>query len=251
MNPEVQASTFDIAHLWAQGDAVSHAVAITLLLMSVASWYLMLAKTWRFVGRLRGTGTTERFWQAASLEDGLEILSGRNGDPLAAHLLGQAMTAAEHLRARSGSSLGNQLHADEFITRAMRQSIGRSTARLESGLTVLASIGSTAPFVGLFGTVWGIYHALARISSSGTASLDAVAGPVGEALVMTAAGLFVAIPAVLAYNTLTRANRLTLAALDAFAHDVHAYLSTGARLQPRAHEGGVGEVRLAAASGAA
>ena len=120
-------------------------MAITLLLMSVASWYLMLAKAWRFVGRLRGTGTTERFWQAASLEDGLEILSGRNGDPLAAHLLGQAMTAAEHLRARSGSSLGNQLHADEFITRAMRQSIGRSTARLESGLTVLASIGSTAP----------------------------------------------------------------------------------------------------------
>ena len=146
MNPEVQASTFDIAHLWAQGDAVSHAVAITLLLMSVASWYLMLVKAWRFVGRLRGTGATERFWQAASLEDGLEILSGRNGDPLAAHLLGQAMTAAEHLRARSGSSLGNQLHADEFITRAMRQSIGRSTARLESGLTVLASIGSTAPF---------------------------------------------------------------------------------------------------------
>jgi len=234
MNPETRSSAFDIAHLWAQGDAVSHAVALTLLLMSVASWYLMLSKAWQFLARSRGGEATTRFWQAASLDEGLATLSGKRGDPLAADLLRHATTAAEHINARSGTSLGNQLQADEFIARAMRQSIAHSTARLESGLTVLASIGSTAPFVGLFGTVWGIYHALARISSTGMASLDAVAGPVGEALVMTAAGLFVAIPAVLAYNTLIRANRLTLAGLDAFAHDVHAFLSTGARLQPNA-----------------
>ena len=124
--------------------------------------------------------------------------------------------------------------ADELITRALRKSIALSTARLEAGLTLLASIGSTAPFVGLFGTVWGIYHALVNISASGMATLDKVAGPVGEALIMTAFGLFVAIPAVLAYNAITRANRVELSELDAFAHDLHAWFSTGARILPLA-----------------
>ncbi|MBR4877852.1 MAG: MotA/TolQ/ExbB proton channel family protein, partial [Rhodocyclaceae bacterium] len=114
----------------------------------------------------------------------------------------------------------------------LRQSLAAATARLESGLTLLASIGSTAPFIGLFGTVWGIYHALIQISASGAATIDKVAGPVGESLIMTAFGLFVAIPAVLAYNAFTRANRLELASLDAFAHDLHDYLTTGARLTP-------------------
>jgi biopolymer transport protein ExbB len=141
------------------------------------------------------------------------------------------VAAAEHLRNHSGSeTLGGTLDADEFVTRALRKSIALSTARLESGLTVLASIGSTAPFVGLFGTVWGIYGALIGISASGMATLDAVAGPVGEALIMTAFGLFVAIPAVLAYNGITRANRLELSELDAFAHDLHAWFATGARI---------------------
>src|SRR5690606_19544680 len=111
--------------------------------------------------------------------------------------------------------------------------IVKSTARLESGLTMLASIGSISPFVGLFGTVWGIYHALLSIASTGSASIDKISGPVGEALIMTAAGLFVAIPAVLAYNAFTRLNRLELAELDGFAHDLHAYLGTGARVGSR------------------
>ena len=118
----------------------------------------------------------------------------------------------------------------EFLTRAMRRVIDEDTARLESGLTVLASVGSTAPFVGLFGTVWGVYHALVAIGLSGQGTLDKVAGPVGEALIMTALGLAVAIPAVLAYNGVVRANRLVLAKLDAFAHDLYAVLTTGAHV---------------------
>ena len=117
----------------------------------------------------------------------------------------------------------------ELITRTLRQEINRVSARLENGLTVLASIGSTAPFVGLFGTVWGIYHALLAVSASGTVHIDKIAGPVGEALIMTAAGLAVAIPAVLAYNAFTRVNRVTLAELDAFAHDLHAHLTKDIR----------------------
>ena len=115
----------------------------------------------------------------------------------------------------------------DFLTRSIRRVIDEETAKLESGLTVLASVGSTAPFVGLFGTVWGVYHALVAIGVSGQGTLDRIAGPVGEALIMTALGLAVAIPAVLAYNALVRSNRLVLARLDAFAHDLFAFLTTG------------------------
>jgi biopolymer transport protein ExbB len=119
--------------------------------------------------------------------------------------------------------------ADDFLTRALRRAIEQDTARLEYGHTVLASVASSAPFVGLFGTVWGIYHALLAIGMSGQGTLDKVAGPVGEALIMTALGLAVAIPAVLAYNAFTRANRLLLTELDGFAHDLYAFMSTGNR----------------------
>jgi biopolymer transport protein ExbB len=115
------------------------------------------------------------------------------------------------------------------LTRSLRNQMLAAQASLETGLTFLASVGSTAPFIGLFGTVWGIYHALIALSGSTSVVLDKVAGPVGEALIMTAAGLFVAIPAVLAYNALTRANRLVMAQLDGFAHDLHAWFTTGAR----------------------
>jgi biopolymer transport protein ExbB/TolQ len=133
----------------------------------------------------------------------------------------------------SWTQIALRVDRSEFLTRAMRQSIVRSSAKLESGLTALASIGTIAPFVGLFGTVWGIYHALLGIASAGSASIDKISGPVGEALIMTAAGLFVAIPAALAYNAFVRFNRVELAELDGFAHDLHAYLNTGARLASR------------------
>jgi biopolymer transport protein ExbB len=143
------------------------------------------------------------------------------------HLAYHAMVASRHHARHGASKLDTAGTGAEFLTRSMRRVIDEETARLESGLTVLASVGSTAPFVGLFGTVWGVYHALVGIGMSGQGTLDKVAGPVGEALIMTALGLAVAIPAVLAYNALVRSNRVVLARLDAFAHDLFSFLTTG------------------------
>ena len=122
------------------------------------------------------------------------------------------------------------LNRSEFIDRALRQAVTRESSRLENGLTLLATVGSSAPFIGLLGTVWGIYRALIAIGASGKADIGAIAGPVGEALIMTAIGLFVAIPALLGYNFFVRSNRLTLAKFDEFAHDLHDYFATGARV---------------------
>lgn len=223
--------SFGLSHLWAQSDLVIKLIAFILVVMSVASWYLIGVRTTRQLRARRFEGAVEAFWNAPGLDEGLARLSeAAPGSPFTA-LARQGAAAAEHVRRHThADTLGGKLDADEFVTRAMRKSIALSTAQLESGLTVLASIGSTAPFVGLFGTVWGIYHALIGISVSGMATLDKVAGPVGEALIMTAFGLFVAIPAVLAYNAFTRANRLELSELDAFAHDLHAWFTTGSRL---------------------
>ncbi len=168
----------------------------------------------------------------------------------------QAIEATEHHQQHASKKLADACNQDEFVARVMRRVIGQESAKLETGLTILASVGSVAPFVGLFGTVWGIYHALVSISVSGQATLDKVAGPVGEALIMTALGLAVAIPAVLAYNALVRSNRNLLAQLESFAHDLHILLTTGAAVTSismtrrsgstkanlHLHEGGAGEV---------
>lgn len=221
---------FGWAHLWATGDTVTHAVAILLLAMSVASWFWILLKAWNWL-RLRGSlRAVDAFWQSATLADGLAQMRRRVPDAPVVALAEAAQQAGRHLEARDVNRLAWGLDRSEFLTRALRQSIALSQARLERGLTVLASIGATAPFVGLFGTVWGIYHALVAVSVSGQATLDKVAGPVGEALIMTAAGIGVALPAVLAYNAFTRTNRVLLGELDAFAHDLHACLATGARI---------------------
>lgn len=223
--------SFGLAHLWEQSSPIIRCVAFTLVVMSVASWSLILGRILRQVRARRSGVAVEAFWNAPNLDAGLARLTSAVANSPFEALARQGAAAAEHLRLHTrAETLGGALDADEFVTRAMRKSIALSTAQLESGLTVLASIGSTAPFVGLFGTVWGIYHALIGISASGMATLDKVAGPVGEALIMTAFGLFVAIPAVLAFNASTRANRLELSELDAFAHDLHAWLTTGARL---------------------
>ena len=133
------------------------------------------------------------------------------------------------VRQAEGDGIAPEL-VGEFIDRALRQAVTRESANLENGLTWLATVGATAPFVGLLGTVWGIYHALLSIGESGSSSIDAVAGPVGEALIMTAIGLGVAIPAVLAYNYFVRVNRDTYAKFDTFAHDLHDFFATGSRV---------------------
>ncbi|MEO6625024.1 MAG: MotA/TolQ/ExbB proton channel family protein, partial [Burkholderiaceae bacterium] len=129
----------------------------------------------------------------------------------------------------------DNLDANDWITRCLHNSINASMAKLQSGLAILASVGSTAPFVGLFGTVWGIYHALMGISVAGQATIDKVAGPIGEALIMTALGLAVAIPAVLGYNALVRGNKSVVTELNRFGHDLHAYFLTGARVGADQH----------------
>ena len=198
------------------------------LLMSVVSWLYILSKSWSALRIRRSAGALEAFWQAPTLADAIAVLGVADAERVYAPLAVQSAQAAT-LGLQQGS-LNAASERGELITRTLRREINRVSARLESGLTLLASVGATAPFVGLLGTVWGIYHALNAVAASGTVQIDRVAGPVGEALIMTAFGLTVAIPAVLAYNAFTRVNRVTLAELDAFAHDLHAYLTTGARV---------------------
>lgn len=223
--------TFGLAHLWEQADLIIRSVALALFLMSVISWYLILSRALRQWRARRHSHAVEAFWAASSLEEGLQRLHSLAPNSPFEALAQQGAATSKHVNQLAyQASLAGKLNVEEFITRSLRKSISLSTAMLESGLTTLASIGSTAPFIGLFGTVWGIYHALVNISASGMATLDKVAGPVGEALIMTAFGLFVAIPAVLAYNAFTRTNRVELSELDAFAHDLLAWFSTGGRM---------------------
>ena len=218
------------AHFLAQTDDVGRFLLGTLALMSLATWYLIVSKAWsNWAMRRRSNEFMRHFWAATDMQEVATYLR-RNGvrDPFS-HLTHHGLRAAEQHRERSGKRMVEAGSADDFLTRALRRAMEQDTARLEYGHTVLASVASSAPFVGLFGTVWGIYHALLAIGMSGQGTLDKVAGPVGEALIMTALGLAVAIPAVLAYNASTRANRMLLAELDGFAHDLFAFMSTGNR----------------------
>lgn len=212
------------------GGPVSVLVAAVLLFMSVASWYLMVVKFYQALTiRSASREYSNNFWQASSID---AALRHNNGETPVSRVANHAVDAAEHHQTYAVSRIEEACNKDEFIARAMRRQIADESERLDYGLTMLASVGSVSPFVGLFGTVWGIYHALASISQSGQATLDKVAGPVGEALIMTALGLAVAIPAVLAYNALVRRNRVILGEVEAFANDFHILLTTGAALNP-------------------
>ena len=218
---------FGLAHLWSQGDLVTRAVALLLLGMSLASWMVIIMKALDLRRYARQSRQIESFWHAPDFADGVKRLGTDAVNPYRALALEGREAAAHH---HAQAQLHDSLDASEWLTRSLRNSIDDSTARLQSGLAVLASVGSTAPFIGLFGTVWGIYHALLSISTAGQATIDKVAGPIGEALVMTALGLAVAIPAVLGYNALVRGNKAVINKLNRFAHDLHAYFVTGARV---------------------
>jgi len=217
-----------LLHFWSQADVVIRLTAYVLLAMSVASWFLILWKTWAWLRVRRASRALEQFWSASSIDAAIADLKPRDRENIFVPVASGGARASVH--GAADGTLASQTDRSELITRALRQRINEAAGRLEAGLTMLASIGSTAPFVGLFGTVWGIYHALLNIASSGQIAIDKVAGPVGEALIMTAFGLVVAIPAVLAFNAFTRVNRVVLSQLDGFAHDLHAFLTVGARV---------------------
>ena len=218
-------------HLIHNFDVVGWVVFITLILMSVLSIYFIIFNLIRnTMVRSRMDRVIHTFWETPSAQEAIRFLEEQpKSEPFSKIALDAAIAAQHHSR-HEGSRLVEALNRSEFIDRSLRQAVARESMRLEGGLTVLATVGSTAPFVGLLGTVWGIYGALIKIGATGQASIDAVAGPVGEALIMTAVGLFVAIPAVLAYNFFVRSNRITNNKFDTFAHDLHDFFATGARV---------------------
>ena len=205
-------------HLFWQGDAVTQGVALILLLMSVASWVLILWKTW-FLQRAKTdvARATAAFWQSASVSTALQKLTA-----FARAALLVPMVLATQIEA--GGTLASAGDRSQQLTRVLRDALHQALAKLYYGQVLLATVGSTAPFVGLLGTVWGIYHALIGIASVGQVTIDKISGPVGESLIMTAAGLAVAIPAVLAYNILGRVVGRIEADLEGFARDLRELL---------------------------
>ncbi len=239
-----------ILHFVSQSDMVGKSLFVFLLLMSLASWYLILSKSLTHLRiRRRSAKFLTEFWAASSLEQVENEISTHGAEEPFAHLASHAIHARKHHAKYGAMKLEESGSTAAFVTRTIRKVIDEETARLENGLTLLASVGSTAPFVGLFGTVWGVYHALLSISMSDGVTINRIAGPVGEALIMTGLGLAVAIPAVLAYNAFVRANRVYLANLDAFAHDLFTFLSTGQQVAENGHERGRhSHINLAASS---
>lgn len=208
-----------------QGDAVLVTVFMILVLMSVLTWYLILVRgisTWHI--RRANKQAETALWDAPDWKQAETQLQDSRA-PFA-NLTRQGLAALRHYRSQAERPLGQSCELDEFLTRAIRKGLAQENGKQETGMTMLASVGSTAPFIGLFGTVWGIYHALVNIGAAGQVTIAAVAGPIGEALVATAAGLAAAIPAVLAYNALTRMQRIMAQDMDYFAHDLHAQLLT-------------------------
>jgi biopolymer transport protein ExbB len=205
-----------------------------LLAMSLASWVVMVLKGLDVLSLRRQAQRVESFWESAHLQAGLQTLGETQDNGAFRRLAEQAQQALAHVNRHDGTPhLHDSLDLSDWMTRSLQNALDQTAAQLQSGLMLLASVGSTAPFVGLFGTVWGIYHALMGIGQAGQATIDQVAGPIGEALVMTALGLAVAIPAVLGYNALVRANKTIVAQLKRFAHDLHALQVTGARVPAR------------------
>ena len=215
---------YGLGALWAQGDFVARGTLIILVLMSLYTWYVILMKLWDQRKLKQSAKLAEqKFWTASSIKDAIERLP--KGDPFR-NVAEDGLRATSHHEGR----LTDRIDFHEWVTMSLQRSADSLSGHLQSGLGVLATVGSTAPFVGLFGTVWGIYHALVAIGVSGQASIDKVAGPVGEALIMTAIGLAVAVPAVMGYNWHVRRNKGVQESMTHFVADLHAFLVGGARV---------------------
>jgi biopolymer transport protein ExbB len=215
---------YGLAGLWQHGNIVSRGTLIVLVVMSLGSWFIILTKLWDQRNMKKSARIVEKqFWTAPSIKDGVERL--KKGDDFR-FIAEDGLRSASHHEGR----LTDRIDLHEWITMSLQRATEAVNGKLSNGLAFLATVGSTAPFVGLFGTVMGILNALIAIGVAGQVSIDKVAGPVGEALIMTAIGLFVAVPAVLGYNWLLRRNKGLQDALRNFSSDLHAYLVGGARV---------------------
>jgi len=208
---------YGLGALWAQGDIVAKGTLLILVLMSMGSWYVIITKFFEQSKAAKfAAAAQETFWTAASLRQGADSLS--EDSPFRFIAEKGLESANKH------TGLLGAVDFNTWTTQSIQRAIGNVQSRMQDGLAVLATVGSTSPFVGLFGTVWGIYNALVKIGMSGQASIDKVAGPVGESLIMTAIGLAVAVPAVLGYNWLVRRNKAVMEDVNAFGSDLHSVL---------------------------
>ena len=217
---------YGIGALWAQGDFVAKGVMVLLVLMSAYSWFIIFTKWWEQRRLLRQSAEADKnFWAADNIKTGVSKLTGKGN--IFKVMAAEAIDAAEHHDTR----LTQQVPLHEWIDNVMARAVGRINNALTTSLPFLATTGSTAPFIGLFGTVWGIYHALVNIGIAGQASIDKVAGPVGEALIMTAIGLAVAVPAVLGYNYLLSRNKVIMERVKLFSSDLEQVIVSGSRVE--------------------
>ncbi len=224
---ETVENPYGLEALWRQGDFVSRGTLIILVIMSMGSWYIIFVKLWEQFKLMRESREmSAAFWKSSSLRDGAKKLKSVSAFRYIAE---SGIEANEH---HEGAMTEN-IDLNTWVTMSVQRAVDTVQSRLQDGLAFLATVGSTAPFVGLFGTVWGIYHALTAIGIAGQASIDKVAGPVGEALIMTAMGLAVAVPAVMGYNWLVRRNKVAMDHVRTFGADLHAVL-LGRKIELRA-----------------
>jgi biopolymer transport protein ExbB len=220
---EIVDNPYGLSAIWKGGDWVARGTLVALAIMSMGTWYIVITKVIEQTLLSRQAAEANRsFWKAQSIRAGASLLSPRSAFRA---VVEDGLNATEHHE----GTLTAQIDLHSWITMSLQRSVDAIGNRLQGGLAFLATVGSTAPFVGLFGTVWGIYHALTAIGIAGQASIDKVAGPVGEALIMTAMGLAVAVPAVLGYNWMVRRNKLLMDRVRSFAADLHALLIGGVR----------------------
>ncbi len=211
---------YGMGKLWKEGDAVTKTVLVLMILMSASTWYIAAIKLMVQSKLFSQANEARKVWDSKSLQDGVNNLKS---DSAFRAIAEDGLKALKH----HDGKLTDKIDLESWVSMSVQRSVANVTNDLQGGMAVLATVASSSPFVGLFGTVWGIYHALIAIAQSGQPSIDKVAGPVGEALIMTAIGLGVAVPAVFLYNWLVRRNKVAGESLNAFAADVHAYLVVG------------------------